>query len=300
MSLFRDIECGIMKTEPEMKQKISELLLAKHIDCFGFLPLSACQINKPYLLDKADIKDGTVILFAMPYYTPMCDGEKNISAYAVAKDYHLYFKELTDELLAILKTQFPNHRFAAFADHSPIDERTTASMAGLGVIGENGLLITEKYSSYIFIGEIITDAILDCRICEPSCCERCGACLGACPMTKKETDVCLSALTQKKGPLSEKEKAVMLKYGSVWGCDICQEVCPHTVRAKADGTLYSPIPFFSEDRICVLTSEKLLCMDDDTFADRAYSWRTREVIMRNLLLSETAHESKAPKSKTAP
>lgn len=294
MSLFWDKECGILNTETKMKRKISDLLLANHIDCFGFLPLSACQIKKPYLLEKADIKDGTAILFAMPYYTTECDGEKNISAYAVAKDYHLYFKELTDKLLAILKEQFPHHRFAAFADHSPIDERTAACMAGLGVIGQHGLLITKKYSSYVFIGEILTDAILDCEVSEPSDCERCGACLRACPMTKKETDICLSALTQKKGTLSEQEQEVMLRYGSVWGCDICQEVCPHTIKAKADGTLYSPIPFFSEDRVCVLTSKRLLAMDDDIFAKRAYSWRTREVIMRNLLLSETAHESKAP------
>lgn len=273
-----------------MKQKISELLTKNHIDCFGFLPLSACRITKPYLLDKADIKDGTAILFAMPYYTRMCDGEKNISAYAVSKDYHFYFKNLADELLAILKTQFQSHRFAAFADHSPIDERTAASMAGLGMIGKNGLLITKKYSSYVFIGAILTDAILDCQIFEPSYCENCGACLEACPMTQKETDTCLSALTQKKGTLSDEEKSLILKYGSLWGCDICQEVCPHTIKAKANGTLYSPIPFFSEDCIGVLTSEKLLNMDDDTFLKRAYSWRTREVIMRNLLLSETAHE----------
>ena len=278
-----------------MKQKISDLLTAHHIDCFGFLPLNACKIQKPYLLDKADIKNGTAILFAMPYYTRVCDGEKNISAYAVSKDYHLYFKELTDELLAILKTQFSHHRFAAFADHSPIEERTAASMAGLGMLGKNRLLITEKYSSYVFIGAILTDAILDCQVSEPSYCENCGLCLGACPMTQNETNTCLSALTQKKGTLTDQEEKLILKYGSAWGCDICQEVCPHTIKAKADGTIYSPIPFFSKDCIGVLTSEKLLSMDDDTFSKRAYSWRTREVITRNLLLSESAHESKSSK-----
>ena len=282
-----------------MKQKISELLLAEHIDCFGFLPLSACSVQKSYLLEKNEIRDGTVILFAMPYYTHQCDGDKNISAYAVAKDYHLYFKNLTSKLLTVLSEQFSHHRFAAFADHSPIDERMAAAAAGLGILGRHGLLITEKYSSYVFIGEIITDAIMDCQISKPTYCENCGACLMACPMAKKETDVCLSALTQKKGTLSETEKALILKYGSVWGCDICQQVCPHTAKAKSAGTLYTPIPFFEEDTMCVLTSKKLLAMDDNTFAARAYSWRTREVIMRNLLLSESAHESN-PRPKDKP
>jgi epoxyqueuosine reductase len=273
-----------------MKQKISELLLAEHIDCFGFLPLSACSVQKSYLLEKNEIRDGTVILFAMPYYTHQCDGDKNISAYAVAKDYHLYFKNLTSKLLTVLSEQFSHHRFAAFADHSPIDERMAAAAAGLGILGRHGLLITEKYSSYVFIGEIITDAIMDCQIYKPTYCENCGACLMACPMAKKETDVCLSALTQKKGTLSETEKALILKYGSVWGCDICQQVCPHTQKALKSHSIETPIPFFNEQSIPCLSSGIVEEMSDETFSERAYSWRGRETIIRNLKLAEEQAE----------
>ncbi len=273
-----------------MKQRISALLLENKLDCFGFLPLDACKINRPYLLERADISHGSVVLFAMPYYTPACDEKRNLSSYAVSRDYHLYFKMLSEQLLSILREEFPQHRFAAFADHSPIDERTAAATAGLGVLGKNGLLITEKYSSYVFLGEILTDATLACEPLPIQSCLECGACKSACPLTMGECEECLSSLTQRKSALSSSEEETILKYGSVWGCDLCQEVCPHTKKAKQEGTVYTPISFFCENSLSVLTRSTLLAMDDEAFAARAYSWRGKEVILRNLALSEKKHE----------
>ena len=92
-------------------------------------------------------------------------------------------------------------------------------------------------------------------------------------------------MTQKKGEFTESEKALVKKYG-LWGCDICTEVCPHTKKAKANGTIYSPIKFFSENALPFLTSELLESMDDQEFSKRAYSWRGRETITRNAKISE--------------
>ena len=268
---------------------ISDLLHEWHIDCFAPIPLSECSVKKPYLLERAGISDGTVIVVAVPYMTPFCNlPESNLSAYAVSKNYHAFFNALYDDILPRLREAYPQNRFAGFADHSPVAEVEAAARAGLGVIGKNHLLLTKKYSSFIFLGEIVTDAVLACELTDIAECENCGACMRACPASKLGT--CLSALTQKKGELTEQEQKDIRHYGSVWGCDICQAVCPHTVRAVKSESIYTPIPYFYEDPISVLTLEKLERMDDAHFLTRAFSWRGRETIKRNLMLFEEDRE----------
>ena len=266
-----------------MINRIKELLENEGIFIYGFCPLDKCIIKKQYLLDKAGIGDGFAVIFAIPYYTRACEEKSNISAYAVGRDYHLFVKELEGRILSELKSSFPNTRFALFADHSPIDERDAAAKVGLGIFGKNRLLITEKYSSYIFLSELIVGAPLpdgNFEEKEIKYCEDCGLCQKACPWLGGECDECLSALTQKKGELNKNEKALIKKY-SLWGCDICTEVCPHTKKAKSDGTVYSPINFFNENAISYLTYEKIADMSDGEFEKRAYSWRGRETILRN-------------------
>ncbi len=264
---------------------LSEILQKKHIDTFAPIPLSACKTVRPYLLEREGIADGTVIVLAIPYYTHACkDPARNLSAYAVSKDYHLFFASLFDELLPLLRARFPMHRFAGFADHAPIDEIHAAAAAGLGVLGENNLLLTEPYSSYVFLGEIITDAHIPCEPKPLRHCDGCTVCRRACPA--RGGALCLSELTQKKGALTADEEQALLAHNTVWGCDICQEVCPYTRRALARGTIFSPIPFFNTDTIPRLTSELLEKMSEAEFQARAYAWRKRETIGRNLKLKE--------------
>lgn len=250
------------------------------------IPLSACTVTRPYLLARENIAEGTAFLFAVPYYTTNCDdGSKNISVYAVSSDYHRFFAELFEDVLPRLRAAFPAHRFAGFTDHSPIAECDAAVRAGLGFYGKNHLFITEAHSSFVFLGEIITDAALAVTLPTPRGCLDCGACRRECPV---ELDItrCLSALTQKKGDLTEEETATLRRFGCAWGCDICQNVCPYTARARAAGTLYSRIPFFENSAMPHLTSDAVRAMDDAAFAERAFSWRGRAVILRNLTLLE--------------
>jgi len=256
------------------------------IDLVAGMPVSKCKIVRPYKLKHAGFDEDaplSVIVFAIPYYTKQ--DRRNISAYAVSRDYHMFAKQLFDTIIPKMQHDFPSNRFAGFVDNSPISEVHAAAMAGLGVIGDNMMLITEKYSSYVFLGEIITDFPLsDNGNYEIKLCEHCGRCRATCPMG--EIGECLSALTQKKGDLTEQEKGYILKYGSAWGCDICQEVCPHTLRAIQLGTIYSPIDFFKHDATPHLTSHDILSMSEERFAERAYSWRGRNTILRNLKMME--------------
>lgn len=269
------------------------------IDLCGVLPLRACTIKRPYLLERAGFDadrqaQAFVCIFAVPYLTPASDTpHRNLSAYAVSEDYHVFFAQLYDTLLARLRRDYPAHRFAAFVDHSPIDEIEAAVGAGLGVRGRHHLLLTERHSSYVFLGEIITDLPLtptptalpeQLRVCH-----NCGACMAACPM-QAEGGECRSALTQKKGGLSEEEIQCLTAFPSLWGCDICQEVCPYTAHARTRGTLYTGIPFFHQNTVARLTLDVLDGMDDATFSRRAYAWRGRDVIRRNLLMKHSASE----------
>jgi len=155
-------------------------------------------------------------------------------------------------------------------------------MAGLGILGENGLLINEKYGSYVFISEIITDLpvseISERALCKISVCEGCGACKVACPTGKLlGNGECLSDLTQKRGEIDENTSKLMRKINTVWGCDECQRVCPHNFNKEK-----TPIADFYLDRIELLTTDDILNMSKAEFSTRAFSWRGKNTVLRNL------------------
>lgn len=254
------------------------------ITLFAPIGIGNCVITRNYLLDQAGISSGTVIMMAVPYLSELLEGEHNISAYCAVRDYHGFFDMLKDSVLPSLKSQFPKNKFAIFADHSPIDERDAAAKCGFGVIGKNGLLITEKYSSYVFLGEIITDAEIGFTEHEIQYCNNCGLCQKACPID--ELGQCLSAITQKKQDLSASEKAAILKYNTAWGCDICQRVCPHTVSALKNKTAFTEIEYFLSDVIPDLSSSIIDSLSDDEFNSRAFAWRGRNTVIRNIKILE--------------
>lgn len=262
------------------------------IEFFSVIPLSGCKVIKPYLLEKNGFdENANVIVMLFPYRS-----EKrpvNLSVYASVKDYHKYVEILSQELEKYIKSRYPSALFKVFADHSPIDEVHAACVSGLGFIGDNGLLINEKYSSFVFLGECITNLspeklgleyatntfvreCLHCKKCALACPSHCIAKDDARPKSE-----CLSAITQKKGTLSENEENLILENGSIWGCDICQNVCPFTKNAS-----FTPIKFFKEDVIALLDMKVLDGMSDEEFYERPFSWRGRAVIERNARLYE--------------
>ena len=262
---------------------VKELLSDKKITLVSSIPMSECRILREYKLTNCglDTKDNLcVYMVAVPY---KCEGvcNSNISEYAACRDYHLYFDKLFCDITKKLEEKFCGYKFCGFADSSPIDEIHASARSGLGIIGKNNLLITEKYSSYVFLGEIVTNCPETQFTLTPiSECENCGACVAACP--KYKHGVCLSSLTQKKGVLNSEEKSIIKKYGCAWGCDICQKVCPHTTKGIKNNTIYTDIDFFKSDLTPRLTREIIENMSDEEFTLRAYSWRKRETVIRNL------------------
>jgi len=141
-------------------------------------------------------------------------------------------------------------------------------------------LINEKYGSYIFLGSVFSTLDTQAVPKEVRRCSDCGKCVKACPTGSicGDFDKCLSYITQKKKK-TEKDIEIIKSNKYVWGCDICQDVCPYNEKCEN-----SNIPFFEENIINHLTTKLILEMDDDEFLKRAFSWRGKNTILENLSL----------------
>ena len=218
----------------------------------------------------------SVIAYLFPYLLEDSFYEKkNISKYAVSGDYHLIVGGYLEKIVKALKEKYPQNQFEAFCDNSPVNEVKAAVLCGLGVKGRNGLLINEKYGSYCFIGEIITDLEIGCEEVTERSCKECGLCISRCPGNAITADgvnieKCLSNITQMKGELSSESIDLIKSSGCIWGCDVCQDVCPMNKNAA-----FTPVKEFKETAISTFIS-------GSDITDRAYAWRGRKVIERNL------------------
>lgn len=251
-----------------MITKVFDLLNLLGIEFKNIISFSECKVIKQRLLSFIP---KNVIIFLVPYFTQNFNNQ-NISHYAVSRDYHLYFTDVFRQI----ENEFPGYNIKGFSDHSPIDEINAAAKAGLGIIGENGLLINKTYGSYVFIGELFTDTdTSEITQYDIKQCNSCGLCHVNCP----SPNACLSALTQKKGNLTEKEQQLLKQNRYIWGCDICQSICPYN-----RGVSPTPIDFFHEALLPYLDINSLNDMNENDFKLRAYSWRKREVILRNIKL----------------
>ncbi len=268
-----------------LDKRITDEFAEHNIEYVSAIPFEKCRIINERKLCTLGFTPRTVIIFAVPYFTGLHSG--NISLYAMCKDYHLYFKSLFVCLESRLAEFFPNANFKGFADSSPIDEVTAAGQAGIGLIGKNRMLITEKYSSFVFLGSLLSDISFESVSSEadfsPCYCTGCGKCTESCPTLK--CGCCLSELTQKKGELSELEKEYMKNCGYAWGCDICQLACPYTEKMIASGTV-TPIDFFKNDLVFSLSKDLIQNTDRECFSQRAFSWRGKAVLLRNLSVWE--------------
>lgn len=250
-----------------------EVFAKFNIDCVGVTDASVYNAAA-----GTGYKQCIVALF--PYFCGYSEGS-NISIYAQSRDYHLVTREILSSAAIMLGLE----DYSVHSDIGPEIERQLAVNAGLCFRGVNGMCINPKYGSYFFIGYIACNT--DFELSRPLDleCVKCMKCVEACPGNALSDgfspDKCLSAVTQKKGQLEPWEEMLILKSGYVYGCDICQRVCPHNLNAA-----YTPIDAFKNDRITALRFDDVEGLTNKTFkqkyGDRAFAWRGKSIIQRNL------------------
>jgi epoxyqueuosine reductase len=169
-----------------------------------------------------------------PEHHPLL-GKHPVSCYAWGRDYHEVLNEKLEVLARYLCQDLaPGSHAKWFVDSGSILEKDFAALAGLGWIGKNTLLLNGKHGSFLFLGEILTDAELACDTPAENLCHACVSCLEACPTGALEepgilnATKCISYLTHRL----EFPPGVSL-HGYLAGCDLCQAACPYNADAPA-------------------------------------------------------------------
>jgi len=167
-------------------------------------------------------------------------GRGRIARYALGDDYHSVMSDKLERLAARLVATAGAGRFRAYVDAGPLPERELARRAGLGWFGKNTMLIRPGLGSFTFIGILLTDLALTAdRPFEADRCGTCRRCLDACPTDAfpeprlLDATRCISYLTiEARGAMPDPLKALVGDW--LFGCDVCQDVCPWNVRFAAE------------------------------------------------------------------
>lgn len=240
--------CGISKAEfleeeaPHLEQW---LLQDKH----GKMSYMANHFDKR--LDPRKLVDGARSVVSLLYnYYPKSGQEDpdspKISKYAYGVDYHFVVKDKLKELLFILQEKIGEVNGRAFVDSAPVLEKAWAKKSGLGWIGKNANLITRKQGSFLFIAELIIDVDLQPDGPIEDYCGTCTRCIDACPTGAiiqpqvVDGSKCISYFTiELKGEIPKSEQGKFDDW--VFGCDVCQDVCPWNRFSKANNEkLFQP------------------------------------------------------------
>ena len=187
------------------------------------------RLNPTLLVDDAK----SVISLLLNYYPSEIQNEDSykISKYAYGQDYHHVIKEKLKELLHFIQTEIGEVSGRAFVDSAPVLDKAWAAKSGLGWVGKNSNLITQKVGSFYFIAELIIDLELEYDSPTTDHCGSCTACLDACPTDAivapyvVDGSKCISYFTiELKENLPQEMKGKFDDW--MFGCDVCQDVCP--------------------------------------------------------------------------
>ncbi len=212
-------------------------------------------------------------------------GHGRVSNYAWSSDYHRRMRALLGEIAATVDRLAGDAVTVIACDTAPLAERAFAARAGLGWIGKHTNLIAPGLGSFIFLGEIVTS--LDLSADEPlrKTCGTCRRCVDACPTGALRGDYtidatrCISDLTQLRTPIPRALRGAIGEW--VWGCDLCQDVCPPTQRGRRAAAHFTPL----DDQTRAPDLLALLRLRGGEFKRRfartAMGWRGAAVLRRN-------------------
>lgn len=256
---------------------MENILKSHKISHFGFVSFQHLNILPVRSRRRIPHNCTRAVAMVFPYYNKSAFGG-NISAYCSVRDYHTVVMMQLKSICEARRRKYPGHSFVPFVDSSPVDEVDMAVKAGLGVKGRNSLLITPHSGSWVFIGEILTTLPLPTTCFENPGCLDCGLCRKACPGGAIAegvcTEKCASHISQKKGTLTEEETHILSKARTVFGCDICQTVCPMNRNISESENL------FTEDIQNTIDPATL----PRVYKSRPYGWRGLATLQRNLAI----------------
>jgi epoxyqueuosine reductase len=239
------VRVGIARAEPWPEgNQLLEWLARGYAGTMGWMGMSAEK-----RLDIRRVLPGarSVVCVGLSYQTsrPSSTAPRRrdrgwISRYAWGRDYHRVVTGRLRRLARTLQENRPEARCAVRVDTGPILEHVAAARAGVGWIGKNTCVIDRRAGSFLFLGEIVTDAPLVPDRPATDHCGTCTRCIDACPtgalVAPYQIDArrCIAYLTiEHRGPVEEGLRAVMGTH--VFGCDICQDVCPWNRQAPPGG-----------------------------------------------------------------
>lgn len=245
-------------------------------------PVIEKRINPKVTMENVE----SIIVCAFPYYTED-NNKSNISKYCYGKDYHIVVKEKLEEIAKYISDKTEGFEYMVFADNGPLVDRYLASISGIGYYGINNNIITDKYGSYVFIGYILNNYKFEVDDKNEKKCINCGKCIDSCPggailgSFEFNPKKCLSYITQKKEELDEEEINILNKSNKVFGCDICQDICPHNKNISKTN-----IKEFYENLMYSLDEDEILNISNKEFKrrykEKAFSWRGKKIIQRNM------------------
>ncbi len=219
-----------------------------------------------------------------PYSTEARGDRGWIARYAWGDDYHEVMKTMLDRLVDGLRGEAGPFAARTYVDTGPIVERAYAAAAGLGAWGKNTCLLHPEHGSWFFLGEAVTDLDLPADAPQPDLCGSCTACLEACPTGALpapyvlDSRRCISYLTiEVKGDIPEAQRPDLGRH--VFGCDICQDVCPwNRKRRRAGGPGFAPRPGLESPDLADLAS-----LDAAAFRERFRASPLKRARRRGLL-----------------
>ncbi len=227
------LACGLVSARflGEEEERLRTWLDRGYQGSMGYL-----ERNIEKRLDPRLLVPGTQTIVSLAYnYFPQKSQKiesPKIAKYAYGEDYHRVVKDRCFELLQHIQTLFPDVQARVFVDSAPVMERQWAQLAGLGWIGKNSLLLRKGIGSFFFLAEIFLDVSIEATpVIQSDHCGTCTRCIDACPTQAIvqnqviDANKCISYLSiEKAEPLEESELDMM--HGWLFGCDICQDVCP--------------------------------------------------------------------------
>ena len=285
------MDCGISRADflADEKERLVSWLEKKMHGEMGYMANHLEKRLDPRLL----VENAQSVISVLLYYYP---SEKQIdpqapilSKYAYGTDYHFVMKDKLGQLLIYIQSAIAPCEGRCFVDSAPVLDRAWAARAGLGWIGKNTNLLSTEHGSFFFIGELIIDLELpaDDKIVRDHC-GTCTRCIDACPTGAIVAPYVLDArrsisyqTIEKHGEIDPELKGKF--ENRVFGCDICQDVCPWNLKSEAH---HEPA-FIPDPNVMNLTNSEWENMDKSLF-NRLFGnsavKRTRfEGLKRNLM-----------------